>query len=162
MKRLTLILLLITASNLAAAQSKKSTQWKSVRVQTTCEAVAPGSCIGEYGFSINPAGHFIAGPSPAGLRVEGELPTDENRDLQRAVRYAVHQDKTAESCISSHNIPGSTERLTITMASGRELVVYRREAPAQFCYRGDHDIALHLHDVMQRLMAEHYPPHFPE
>ena len=162
MKRLTIILLFIAATSLTAAPTKKSTQWKSVRVKTACEAVAPGSCIGEYGFSVSPAGHFIAGPSPAGLRVEGELPADENRDLQRAVRYAVHQGKTPERCISSHNIPGSTERLTIMMANGRELVVYRREAPAQFCSRGDHDIAVHLHDVMQRLMAEHYPPHFPE
>lgn len=162
MKRLTLILLLISATTAIAAPAKKSTRWISVGEKTTCEAVAPGSCIGEFGFSVSSSGHFIAGPSPAGLRVEGELPADENRDLQRAVRYVVYQGKTAERCVASHNIPGSTERLTITMANGRELVVFRREAPAQFCYRGDHDIAVHLHDVMQRLMAEHYPPHFPE
>lgn len=162
MKRLIVILLLISATTVALAQTAKSARWKSVREQTQCEAVAPGSCIGEYGFTVDPSGHFVAGPSPSGLRVEGQLSADETRDLQRAVRFTMLQGKTAETCIASRNIPGSTERLTLTTTNGHERIIYRREAPAQLCYRGDKDTATHLHDVMQRLMAEHYPQHFPQ
>ena len=162
MKRLTIILLLISATTAVAAPAKKAARWKSVRVKTTCEAVAPGSCIGEYGFTVDPSGYFVAGPSPAGLRVEGQLSADESNGLQRAVRFAILQGQNAETCIASHNIPGSTERLTLTTTNGHERIIYRREAPAQLCYRGDKDTATHLHDVMQRLMAEHYPQHFPQ
>jgi hypothetical protein len=156
MKRLMLVLFL-TPVTLAAASGAG---WKSVREQTACEAVAPGSCIGEYGFTVDAAGHFIAGPSPAGLRVEGDLRADERRDLQAAIRRVLRSN-TAERCAATRNVAGSSERLTLTIDT-RERVVYRREGPAQTCVTGNRAAATQLHDVLQRLMAEHYPQRFPQ
>ncbi len=161
MKQVTILLLLFTTATISA-EATKPPRWESVREQTSCEVVAPGSCIGEYGFTVDATGQFTAGPSPGGLRVDGKLPPNELLDLQRAVRAALRHANAAENCIASRNIPGSTERLTITTTNGREHVVYRRESPSQLCFAGDRTAATHLHDVMQRLMAEHYPQHFPQ
>jgi len=160
MTRLTLAaLLLATAADLSAA--KHALRWKSIHEQTTCEAVAPGSCIGEYGFTINATGHFITGPSPSGIRVEGHLTGAELQRLQRAIAQ-LKQAKTAETCVPSRLIAGTSDRLTLISSNGREHVVFRHESPSQICFRGAQDAATYLHDVMQGLMAEHYPPRFPQ
>ena len=160
MTRLTLAaLLLATTTGVSAA--KHALRWKSIHEQTTCEVVAPGSCIGEYGFTINATGHFITGPSPSGIRVEGHLTGDELQRLQRAIAQ-LEQAKMAETCVASRLIAGTSDRLALISSNGRERVVFRRESPSQTCFRGAQDAATHLHDVMQSLMAEHYPQRFPQ
>jgi hypothetical protein len=161
MTRWTISLLALAITIHLSAAPKRSRGWKSIREQTTCEAVAPGSCIGEYGFTIDATGHFTAGPSPTGLHVEGQLPNVELRKLQQAIAN-VGVKSTKETCIASRLVPGSSERMTLTSSDGRERVVYRRENPTQTCFGGNREAATRLHDVMQALMAEHYPQHFPQ
>lgn len=159
MKRWTIsILTLAIAIDLSAAP-KRSRRWRSIQEQTTCEAVAPGSCIGEYGFTIERNGKFTAGPSPAGLHVDGHLTATERQNLQRA---AAAISSISETCISSPLVPGSSDRLTLTLTDGRKRVVYRRESPNQTCFTGNREAATKLHDIVQSLMAEHYPQHFPQ
>ena len=158
MKRWTISLMALAISiNLEAAK------WKSIREKTTCEAVAPGSCIGEYGFTIDATGKFTAGPAPGGLHVEGRLTAAELKKLQQAIDDdAAKGAGLAEMCIASRLIPGTSDRLTITSSKGRQRVVYRRDKPNETCFTGNRDAATKLHDVMQSLMAEHYPQHFPQ
>ncbi len=161
MKRLAIITLLLAAAAFPA-EAVKPTRWKAVHEKTSCEAVAPGSCIGEYGFTVDAAGRFTAGPSPKGIHVDGQLTSSELTELQAAVGQALRHARKPESCVPSRNIPGSSARLTVTSIGGREQVIFRRESPSQLCFRGRRATATHLRDVMQRLMAEHYPQHFPD
>lgn len=148
---------------LAISIHVEAAKWKSIREKTTCEAVAPGSCIGEYGFTIDANGKFIAGPAPSGLHVEGKLTPAEMKRLRKAIdEDAAKGAGLSEMCTASRAIPGSSDRLTVTSSKGRERVVYRRERPNETCFTGNRDAATKLHDVMQSLMAEHYPPHFPQ
>lgn len=158
MKRWTIGLMALAISiNLEAAK------WKSIHEKTTCEAVAPGSCIGEYGFTIDAMGRFTAGPSPSGLHVEGKLSPSELKKLQQAIDNDAKKGAgLSEMCTASRMIPGSSDRLTITSTKSRERVIYRRDRPNETCFSGNRDAATKLHDVMQSLMAEHYPQHFPE
>lgn len=163
MKRWTIGLVTIAVTINLSAATKRSRTWKSIRETTTCEAVAPGSCIGEYGFTIDAAGRFTAGPSPGGLRVQGSLTAEERKKLQRAIdEDAVKGAGLSEMCTASRLIPGTSDRLTLTSSKGRERVIYRRDRPNETCFTGNRDAATKLHDVMQSLMAEHYPQHFPE
>ena len=168
MKRWTIRLLtLVITIHIGAASKaapKKVRTWKSIREKTTCEAVAPGSCIGEYGFTIDASGNFTAGPSPdGGLHMQGKLPPAELQKLQKAIEDdAAKGANLPEMCTASRAVPGTSDRLTLTSRSGRDRVVYRREKPNETCFTGNRDAAGKLHDVMQALMAEHYPQHFPQ
>ena len=67
MTRLTLaVLLLATAAGVSAAPPTR--RWKSIHEKTTCQAVAPGSCIGEYGLTINATTGALTG-SPTAIGV---------------------------------------------------------------------------------------------
>ncbi len=163
MKRWTISLLAFAITIHVDGAPKKSKIWKSIREKTTCEAVAPASCIGEYGFAIDASGNFTAGPSPDGLHVQGTLPPAELQKLEKAIEEdAAKGANLPEMCIASRLVPGSSDRLTLTSKNGRDRVVYRRERPNETCFTGNRDAATKLHDVMQGLMAEHYPQHFPQ
>jgi hypothetical protein len=167
MKRWTISLLTLAITIHIGAASKaapkKVLTWKSIREKTTCEAVAPGSCIGEYGFKIDASGKFTAGPSPDGLHVQGALTPGELEKLQKAIEDdAAKGPNLPEMCTASRMVPGTSNRLTLTSRNGRDRVVYRRERPNETCFTGNRDTATKLHDVMQGLMAEHYPQHFPQ
>ena len=155
--------LMALAISLNLQAKTKPAKWKSIHEKTTCEAVAPGSCIGEYGFTIDANGKFTAGPAPSGLHVEGKLTPAELKKLQQAIADdAAKGEGLSEMCTASRAIPGSSDRLTVMSSRGRERIVYRRERPNETCFTGNRDAATKLHDVMQSLMAEHYPPHFPQ
>jgi hypothetical protein len=43
-----------------------------VRIDTTCEAMAPDACLGAYGIRIAETGAYVAGPSPDGRARNGQ------------------------------------------------------------------------------------------
>jgi hypothetical protein len=84
-----------------------------VRVDTTCEAMAPDACLGAYGFRIAATGAYVAGPSPDGRARNGQAA--ESQLFMLARRALADPAKSAAACPALGPIPGTRETVTVSL-----------------------------------------------
>ena len=84
-----------------------------IRVDTTCEAMAPDACLGAYGFRIAETGAYVAGPSPDGRARNGQAA--ESQLFMLARRALADPAKSAAACPALGPIPGTRETVTVSL-----------------------------------------------
>jgi hypothetical protein len=125
--------------------------------------MAPNSCQGAFGFTIQPDGTFVSGPGPDGRTFAGRLAPSDSDSLQGlAQRVLLEFDDPGATCAAHVSaIPGVSEAVVISdggktidlhgMAGGldsRCAAIGVREAAALF-------------KQAHNLMSRYYPRPFP-
>src|SRR5437660_1088978 len=86
--------------------------WRNVHEQTTCEALAPPSCVGAFGFTVRRDGTFVVGPAPDGSVVSGSIPAS---DLARINADVLALDGENQQCDSLPTIPGLSDTVDVAL-----------------------------------------------
>lgn len=139
----------------------KPSVWKSVREQTQCEAMNPAACVGAYGFKVNADGTYLAGPSPSGRAVSGQISEQELASLSPFVIADIASSSTS-ACEASTHLPGSADKVRVVESNKSFYDSYSYiGTTGQICYRGDRSVAFELHNQLHFLMMKYYPANFP-
>ncbi len=130
--------------------------WTQVGDRTTCEALAPASCSGYYGFVIDDLGNYTSGPNPQGQLGKGTLTTAEWNQLQAAAN-AVANDIAANPvalCKAQQFLPGVSDVVQID-ATG--MVYSVQDNANELCaYEGRPADSTALIDLIDTLRAKYY------
>lgn len=134
--------------------------WRVV-VRAQCEAMAPGACLGAYGFEMKADGVFSAGPSPAGRSVGGRMDAKDHKALASAVARVLADPEAGEvACGPIRGVPGAGETVAIS-ANGRDLVLRGGGGALDHrCVRGPVDTMDFIFRAAHRAMARGYPRPF--
>ena len=135
----------------------------TIEIQTSCEAMAPTSCQGAYGFKIQPDGSFLSGPSPSGRTDGGRLPPSESRALQDLAQRVLHDfDDPGGTCAARvSEIPGVSEALVVS-GGGKAIAVHGMAGVINsHCAATGAREAAALFKRAHDLMSRHYPRPFP-
>jgi hypothetical protein len=154
--------MLMQAATADGNGGRAAPHWQAVRVQTACEAMSDEFCLGRYGFAVRNDGAWLAGPSPAGRRLEGHITPEELRRLDRlAMRFStagalqVRQE-------APRTLPGVKDQIDIEFGPGEVVRVYDLGGPdRKVRYRGTWEQATRLHAETRKLLARYYPTPFP-
>ncbi len=154
---LTLLIVLLAGCGGSAA----SMQWQQVNERTTCEAVDPSHCSGEYGFTVDNQGNFVVGPNPQATTVKGMLtPTEMNQlaSLANAMTADINGDPNPV-CQAVAFVPGTSDVVGIAMATGQNFVVQDTQH-GKCAYGGHVTDATALIDDLDQLRAKYTPSPF--
>jgi hypothetical protein len=135
----------------------------TVEVRTSCEAMAPNSCQGVYGFTIQPDGTYVSGPSPEGRTSAGRLAPSESEALQGlAQRVLLEFDDQAATCAPRVSaIPGVSESIVVS-GGGKRIDLHGMAGvlDSRCAAVGARESAA-LFKQVHNLMSRHYPRPFP-
>ena len=134
--------------------------WTHITEKTTCEALSTDFCVGAFGFTIDPRGHWTAGPSASGQTAHGRLSPSEIKRLRRVALRVTRESDLGQTCVAESVVPGVSDQVTIDLADGTNVVVYRRGLPGGLCFAGNRDTATALHDLVNQIMQRRYPKPF--
>jgi hypothetical protein len=135
--------------------------WQRLLVQTACEAMHDDHCLGRYGFAVRSDGSYLAGPSPAGRRVEGRITPDELARLDH-LADAFSAAGAAQELDSGPTLPGIKDQLDVEFDGGAAIRVYELGGPGRkIRYRGAWADATRLHAELRKLLERYYPTPFP-
>ena len=132
-------------------------QVTQVKEVTTCEAVPPDSCVGQFGFAIDSMGNFSAGPSPTGKTVTGAITSAELSALQAALAPLVQS--SSMTCNNQGGVPGVRDKISASFTDGSrsDLVTISRQS----CFLGDTADGMAFRDLFRQLLKKYYPNPFP-
>jgi hypothetical protein len=138
-------------------------QWTRISERTTCEIVVAANCSGLYGFSINQSGAFVAGPSPTGTTVQGNISTDELNILSAAATAYLTSAASQTGCQSTSGVPGTSDLIVLSTTAISQVQVFASNAqqPGVVCISADATKAKALSDSAQQLRSKYYPNPFP-
>ncbi len=157
-----LMLLTIVLLSACGASNNAAAQWTSVSERTSCEALNPSSCSGLYGFTIDNAANFAAGPSPAGVIIRGTITADELNLLSASANAFLSSITSTAPCPLGPITPGVGDGISISPLSGQSFVVLASNAsPPGNCVSSDPAKANGLATVVQQLRLKYYPVPFP-
>jgi hypothetical protein len=134
----------------------------TVRVEASCEAVAPAYCQGHFGFTVGGDGVWRVGPRPDGRVLSGRLSPAEAQRLRDAARALLRAaEREMPACPVLGAIPGVGERVTV---SERDRGVVLNGAggeldPSCSPHRSEYALLFALGD---RLMRRYYPRPFKQ
>ncbi len=140
--------------------ANRSTSFKQVFEQTGCEALAPSFCSGIYGFTVDSAGNFTAGPSPSGIIRKGSITASENSALNAAAEAYLATMGSATSCQVHQSVPGVADVVRITTDTQTIDVFDQGFSPGN-CVTADSDKAAALATQVEQLRLKYYPVPFP-
>ena len=145
------------------ARPADAAEGATIEIRTSCEAMAPNSCQGAYGFNIQPDGSFVSGPSPGGRTAGGRLPPSDSRSLQDLAQRVLHDfddpDGTCAARVSA--IPGVSEALEVS-GGGKTIVLHGMAGVIDsHCVATGAREAAALFKQAHDLMSRHYPRPFP-
>jgi hypothetical protein len=147
----------------AATLSGSPDSWVVVRQQTHCEAMQDKYCRGRYGFTIEPDGAFVAGPTPAGDSIRGKIGREELRRLRELIDRVAPSLTSAETSCRPGGVPGVRDQVEITLAAGHTVLIYDLGGHVgMLCHAGEWDGVRALHDHLQKLLERYYPMPFPQ
>jgi hypothetical protein len=158
-----------SGTQVLANQGGASASWSRVDSATACEAMVPSYCVGAYGFTIDAQGNYTAGGLAGSSQVTGQITADELKQLDADLRtIALDIGRSAvPACQSAGSaVPGSGDRVSITLAAGGPAYPLRQSAPAavglEECgYDGDKVAPPHALTVFGALRQKYYPVPFP-
>jgi hypothetical protein len=135
----------------------------TIEIRTTCEAMAPTSCQGAYGFKIRPDGSFVSGPSPNGRTFSGRLPPSDSGSIEELAQQVLKEfeDPGATCAARVSAIPGVSEALEVS-GSGKTITMHGAAGvmDSRCAATGARDAAA-LFKRAHDLMSRHYPHPFP-
>lgn len=138
--------------------------FKQAFEQTSCEAMAPSACPGSYGFTVDSAGNFTAGPSPGGIIRKGSITASENSALNAAAEAYLASTGSSTSCQVQQSVPGVSDVVRITNNNSQTIDVFDQGlSPSTIgnCVTADSDKAAALTMQVQQLRQKYYPNPFP-
>ncbi len=147
---------------LACGMASDPPAWKQVFEQTTCEAMVPASCSGAYGFTVDSAGNYTAGPSPDGITRKGSLTSAESAALNTAA--SAYLDSVGEStpCQVQPSVPGVSDVVRIVNSRNTTIDVFEKGLQTiGNCVTADTSKAAALTAQVQQLRQKYYPVPFP-
>ena len=135
----------------------------TIEIHATCEAMAPGACLGAHGFKILPNGGFIVGPGATGAAPVGRLTPAEAQSLRDlANRVLLRFDDPQATCAARVSpVPGVRETVSIA-GTGKTLSLYGLGGALDpHCAATGVDDAAGLFKNAHALMLRYYPRPFP-
>ncbi len=138
--------------------------FKQAFEQTSCEAMAPSACPGSYGFTVDGAGTFAAGPPPAGTIRKGSTTASENSALNAAAEAYLASTGSSTSCQVQQSVPGVSDIVRITNNNSHTIDVFDQGLSPNTignCVTADSDKAAALTMQVQQLRQKYYPNPFP-
>jgi len=141
----------------------KQGQLVRISEQTTCELVAPASCSGLYGFSIDNNRGFTAGPSPTGKTVQGNISSDEANTLSATVNAYQATVTGQSSCQPTSGLPGTSDLILMDTTTITQLQVFASnvQPSGTTCVSADAGQTSALVSYIQQLRTKYYPTPFP-
>jgi hypothetical protein len=130
--------------------------------KTACEDFPPSECSGLYGFAIDRAGNFNAGPSPTGVVSTGTITSDELNTLSGdATSYLASVTQVA-TCPTptSPAVGGEGDVITLLTNTNAQITILGG-APPLNCGVADPSEANALSSCFQQLREKYYPIPFP-
>ncbi len=141
--------------------------WDGITEQSTCEAVEPNFCLGQFGFFIDFNGQFIAGGNGGSKQIRGNLTDTEFSALNAAANdFAASVTGQSSTCGHAQLIPGVSDAISIGVQTApatnsySQAFVYRTDV-SNVCHDGDATKAATLRDMFHQLRTEYYPIPFP-
>lgn len=154
--------MLLRAETADGNGGRAAPHWQAVRVQTACEAMGDEFCLGRYGFAVRNDGAWLAGPSPAGRRVEGHITPEELRRLERLAARFSTAGALQVRLEAARTLPGVKDQVDIEFGPDQVVRVYDLGGPdRKIRYRGTWEQATQLHGETHKLLARYYPTPFP-
>jgi hypothetical protein len=159
-------LVLLFALGLAGCASPmadlQTASYRQVSEQTTCEAMAPSSCSGTYGFTVDSLGNFTAGPSPSGMVLKGSITANESSALNAAAEAYLASTGPSASCQVRQSVPGVSDVVRITSNNSQTIDVFDEGMQTTGnCVTADSAKAAALTTQIQQLRQKYYPIPFP-
>ncbi len=167
-RTLTLFLLASSGSIACVGQDPGSAnikQFATVKIQTSCEAMADTRCLGHFGFTADHEGNFTAGPGPSGNVVHGTITSEELRMLTESVEAQIASGEVL-TC-HGHGVAGLTNQISASLVDGTKIdlftsgLVPKGVRAGSECFVGDRKKAGEVRDIVHRLLAKYYPLPFP-
>ena len=148
---------------MVGARPANAAEGVTIELRTTCEAMAPTSCQGAYGFKIRPDGSFLSGPSPKGHTFGGRLPPSDSGPIQEFAQRVLNEfeDPGATCAARVSSIPGVSEALEVS-GGGKTIALHGAAGvmDPRCAATGARDAAT-LFKRAHDLMLRHYPRPFP-
>jgi hypothetical protein len=136
--------------------------WVELKEQTTCEAMAPASCVGAFGFTVQNDGRFTVGPADDGSTLTGTLSEPERARISSDAALVGADLAGSPQCEAGSTVAGASDEVDLVDARlGPVRVFDRGGTVGRTCYRGGRDHALRLHSDLSALIARYYPRPFP-
>jgi hypothetical protein len=130
--------------------------------KTTCEAMNPDDCSGGYGFLIDQTGRFTAGPSLAGMVLQGTITADELNTLSVDANAYLASVIQLAPCSAVPSVPGVADLITLLTSTGAKITVLDVGAlSGGTCAIADDTKASALELYLQQLRGKYYPVPFP-
>jgi len=130
---------------------------------TACEAMDNVSCSGRFGFQIDSAGNFTAGPSfVQKVSVHGTITASELSALAIVANTYLGSASGSKFCFGGATIPGAGEVVTITKVGATDPSVVLSTLPDPVsCLQADPNATKALVAEIDQLRQKYYPVPFP-
>lgn len=136
--------------------------FKQAFEQTSCEAMAPSACSGGYGFTVDSAGNFAAGPSLDGIIRKGSLTAGESSALNAVAEAYLASIGSPTTCQVQQLVPGLSDIVSITRDNNQTIDVFDQDVlTTGNCVTADSSKAAALTTQLQQLRQKYYPIPFP-
>jgi hypothetical protein len=130
----------------------------SLKIQSDCPQDKKDTCIGAYGFSVNSKGEFKVGPGPDGQIVDGELSSDEVKNI--SVQLLEAGTGGPETCVPNTEEPSTDSSIEVNQERGSKFKI--RFVKNELCYSSlKPEEALKLSKEAQKIMKKYHPDRFP-
>jgi hypothetical protein len=152
-----------------SSNTQSTPKWTSVSERTACEALDPSMCPGLYGFTIDSAGNYVAGPSPTAVVVKGTITADELNPLVATANDFLASITSTQACTTPpgpviQTFPGGEgDEIDIVSTSAQTIVVfdpYGVPPPPTVCVSADPAQTSGLTNAVHQLLDKYYPHPF--